>query len=418
MAGMGLSSPNRLQDRLSAWLTASATSPTLINYGLGGQTMAALRPTANGGTVGRNIDTALAENPTIVFIDEPTNWAASYDVATQVSYMLEIFNYAFARGVLVIFTGSRPSHPILRDSGHAPGRPKYPAFSTSGAEICNCINFSDFLQPSTIADLRVDYDQGDGIHINAIGVQALADDITAFWVKTFRAVSAFNQYQLETSANGTTGWALNQNSIGHDAQSTFCHGRNRVLSRPRETEDGSFTDFSAVIQLTFEEAPVERRILVDFGGDGIADDGQTDGGIMTPNNSIPTGTPGQDATLKWWNNIVFARAGVLNADLVDILNVATGISITTDKKPGGTFAPVDYSMNYGGTVAAVSDYPSTAVRDNVYFHTTAGIVTWTIPIPAGKRLRLNSGATEPTRLQGFTNQESRGRNMAGIQCRQ
>jgi len=172
------------------------------------------------------------------------------------------------------------------------------------------------------------------------------------------------------------------------------------------TDNQGATGFDDV-QIT-AVAAVGQRILIDFGGDGIVDDGQTDGGIMTPNNSITPGTPGQDAAGKWWNNIVNCRAAtnptVVAASIVDITNtIVSGMTISLDKKPGGTFAPVDYSMNYGGNVVAVGDYPATAVQDNLYFHTSAGIVTMVVPIPAGKTGSIkfwgNRNSTGPRILQ-------------------
>lgn len=386
MEGYGLSSPNRLEDRLNAWLTTNATGHTLINYALGGQTMAAMRPTASGGTVGQNIDTALADNPTFVYIDEPTNWAASYDVATQIAYMEEIFEYAFAHGVLVVFPGSRPRTPYsgtqdtrLVDLNAAIASHEYLKYVT-------CITFSDFLKDGTVADLRDDYDQGDGIHLNATGVQALADDITAFWQHVLRVVSAFNQYTIEKSTDGLTGWSVVQTITDMTLNQLTIIGETGYYRARARLKDGSYTDYSAVTYLDFNEVepPVGQRILIDFGGNGVADGGVADTGVMTPDNSITSGTPGQAADGLWWNNVVDCRAGTWIANPVDTVNAAvTGFSISADKKPGGTLNNADYSMNFAGTNAAVGDYPASAVRDSCYFDPSAGLVTLTFNIPAG-----------------------------------
>lgn len=408
MAGMGLSAPNRLEDRLNAWLATNATGATLINYALGGQTMAAMRPTASGGTVGRNIDTALSDNPTIVFIDEPTNWAASYDVATQISYMEEIFEYAFARGVLVVFSGSRPRTPYsgtqdarLVDLNTTIAAHPYLKYVTS-------INFADFLQPSTVADLRTDYDQGDGIHLNSTGVLALADSISACWQRVFRAVTAFDQYEIENSADGSTGWALNQTITDMTVNQLIVAAATGYYRTRARLKDGSYTDYSEAVYLEEEETePVaDQRILVDIGGDGVNDFSISDTGVMTPSNAVGSGNPGQDGAGRWWNNVVDGRAGIWLSDPKDTNNVTvSGFSISVDKKPAGTYAPAgpDYSINFGGTNAAVSEYPAPAVRDNVYFHTSAGIVTATVTVPAGRVASIkfwgNRAATGPRVLQ-------------------
>ncbi len=147
-----------------------------------------------------------------------------------------------------------------------------------------------------------------------------------------------------------------------------------------------------------------RYFLIDFGGDGIDDGIQNDTGVKTPNNTV--GPFGQAADGRWWNNITSAKdAGmVLCESLVDAVNGEESlITITQDKRPGGTYSTSDSSMNYMGSVVAVQDYPSTAVRDSIYFHTSAGIVTWTFNIPSGFEARVliwgnrSDGATKINR---------------------
>lgn len=164
-------------------------------------------------------------------------------------------------------------------------------------------------------------------------------------------------------------------------------------------------------------AAIGQRILIDFGGDGVLDNGQTDGGVMTPNNSITSATPGQASDGKWWNNIVCAVAGTNNGTtlidypgstypitlnrntIVDIANTAvSGMSFTVNKRPNGTFSAVDYAINYNGyTTAAISDYPITAVRDNLYFHSTAAVVDLVFVVPAGKTASIKFWGT---RIEG------------------
>jgi hypothetical protein len=143
-----------------------------------------------------------------------------------------------------------------------------------------------------------------------------------------------------------------------------------------------------------------RRILIDIGGDGITDDrdgvggsgGAADTGVKTPDNSA--GATGFDSgNSNWWNNVVDGRTGTWVSDPVDTKNnVVHGFSIASSAIPGGTFAN-DYSMNFGGSTTAVGDYPSSAVRDNVYLHGTAGVVNLTIVVPNGKKMAIKFWGT-------------------------
>jgi hypothetical protein len=125
-----------------------------------------------------------------------------------------------------------------------------------------------------------------------------------------------------------------------------------------------------------ESTGVSQRILIDFGGYGVT-------------NSSGQQTYSPQGGNYWNNESNIFSASTFLSNPVDIANATvTGFSIATDKKPGGTFAPADSSMNGSGYTTAVSDYPSTAVSDNVYFHSSAGVVTWTFTIPSGKQASI------------------------------
>lgn len=137
--------------------------------------------------------------------------------------------------------------------------------------------------------------------------------------------------------------------------------------------------------------PSTQRILIDIGGDGVADDadgaggaaGITDTGVKTPNNSA--GSTGQAGDGLWWNNLVDARGGTWISNPVNTLNsTVTGFSISASQKPSLNINSAnDYSINFGGTASAVGDYPATAVQDNVYYHLNAGTTDLTFVIPSG-----------------------------------
>lgn len=115
-----------------------------------------------------------------------------------------------------------------------------------------------------------------------------------------------------------------------------------------------------------------QRILFDLGGTGT-----------TPNPGATTTSPSGGL---YWNNISSSGANktVWSTDPVDVTNTTvTGFNIYVSTKPGGTFSVGDSSTNGGGYTTAVSDYPITAVQDNVYFYTGVA-VNVTFVIPAGK----------------------------------
>lgn len=130
-----------------------------------------------------------------------------------------------------------------------------------------------------------------------------------------------------------------------------------------------------------------QRVLIDLGGNGVGDLTFTDTGVMTPDNTSRTG---QAADGNWWNNITNGEPNMtLLSNPVDSHgNLITGFTITIDKWPRGTFSTTDSSMNFSGWTAAVGDYPASATIDNMYFHSTAGVVSMTVTIPFGKKARI------------------------------
>lgn len=206
MEGYGLTAPNRYADRIQARLNSETTSAqALSNLALGGQNSVPLRPLSSGGTSGRSIDDALALNPSFVLVDEPTNWAGSYTPETQATYWKEIFNYAYARGVIVLFNGPRPRH------GSGFGTTQQQRL-VDFYEICNTDpllklivnnNFYTFHKSGTIAELSATYDSGDGVHMNAAGQVALEASSWAFW-QSFFINSGYDQFVIENSADNAS----------------------------------------------------------------------------------------------------------------------------------------------------------------------------------------------------------------------
>jgi len=250
MEGYGLSAPNRFWDKVTAWANTQSTSPNMINIGLGGQDTNNLLPTTQGGTVGRNIDTALTYNPNIVILDEPTNWAANYDENAQITKWETIFNYAYNRGVIVIFNGPRPRTPydttqktrLVNLSNLLKVHPylKY---------VCNN-DFQDYVKSGTTADLRTDWDQGDGIHLNSTGTTHLSDNTTTFIPKVLFPVTAYTSYQIYVSTDGGVNFSLFDTITDVTLNSKSYPSSNGQYKIRGILKDGSTTDFSPVVTIT------------------------------------------------------------------------------------------------------------------------------------------------------------------------
>lgn len=580
MFGHGLATAQQFATKLKTGLQAYAPNATYTNIAVEGIEFGSMQTTANGGTPGQNLTTAFALNPWLIVADEPTNWATVRTAAAQIVQYETALASCWARGVNIVFDGSRP-----RGSLTTAQQTQLKLFNQLVAVhpvLKYLVNFDGdkFWNTSTTYALQSVYDQGDATHLTDAGTTLLANDLLAMIPKVFRTVTAYSSIEVHRSADNVsyslfdsiTAFTSFTKSYNHlsgyykvrgklkdgtytgfstatqitNSAPTANAGGNKAITLPTNsttltgsgsdtdgtissylwtkvsgpaagtittpaaaittitgltiagtyvyrltvtdnegatgfndasvvvspagnvaptanagadqtlsagattaTLSGSATDSDGTIasyawsqisgpntagittpttastgltglipgvyvfRLTATDnlgatgvddvqitavAPVGQRILIDFGGDGQLDSGQTDGGVMTPNNTITSGTPGQAADGKYWNNIVCCVAGTgsdypgttypitINRNtIVDIANTAvSGMSFTLDKRPNGTFSAVDYALNYNGYTAAISDYPITAVRDNLYLHTTAGVVTLTWVIPAGK----------------------------------
>lgn len=127
---------------------------------------------------------------------------------------------------------------------------------------------------------------------------------------------------------------------------------------------------------------VSQRILIDLGAAATT---------TTDTNNVT------------WNNITSGVAGTWLATAKDTAGTTVNLSISSDKKPSGTYTTGDISVNTNGYINPVGNYPASAIRDNVYFHTSSGITSLTFNIPAGKKATItfwgNREGTGPRILQ-------------------
>lgn len=407
LAGYGLSAPNRLGDKIQAWLTSNTTAPVWVNLGVSGQNSGNLLPVAEGGVPGNNIEGALLQNPDFIFVCLPSN-----DPASGISVVQSMANYrrmdelAKAQGVPVFFETTQPRTAYnetmqlmlkqLADSI----RTNWPNRYVEG--FLNLVDNSS----GTSAAILPQYAQADGIHLTSDGNQLVANELFARWQSFFQPITGVQQYVIESSTDGNT-WSsfdvvTNQNLVKKQFTRT---GNNAMYFRIKANFiNGGSTPYSNVITLpAVEEDPGggdtsqngnTMRILVDLGGDGVT----TMNGTLIDGKRVPA----PDSFGKYWNNWTgTSNLGFVNGsaiyNLVSATNQQTPLSITLLGNPFGTFygTAVTRGVNYNGFNAPVGDYPLEAVYDNMFVNSSS--------TSAGNTLRIKNmqpGAVYTIKLWG------------------
>jgi hypothetical protein len=147
-----------------------------------------------------------------------------------------------------------------------------------------------------------------------------------------------------------------------------------VTLRLTVTDNAGATGTATVIITVAATAFTPRRFILDIGGNGTT---TLDGGGVA--SGVLTASP--DANGNRWNNIFGPangnglRTGFTQAGIVDTAGVDRGHAFVVDLQLHGTFVGGynTQGLNFAGyTGGAVGDYPSSAVRDSGFGHTSAG----------------------------------------------
>jgi hypothetical protein len=209
---------------LQARFTANGYTLSFFNYSLGGQTSAPIRPMVNGGTAGVSVDDALNQSPGIILLDEPTNWAASYDTATQASYWKLIFRYAWARGVIVVVNGSRPRTNYNSDPTNSSRLTNFRRTIVLDDTLRAIANndYRSFLQYGTVARMDTTIAYSDSVHMTAPGVVRLENDQWNFWRnKFFTKVTAFKTYVVYSSVDSSSWTYFDSTATGNTTVKSY-----------------------------------------------------------------------------------------------------------------------------------------------------------------------------------------------------
>jgi len=376
LAGYLLSYPDRLGDKISAWLTDNTSSPTWINLAVAGYASTNLMPASKGGNAGSNIDSALNSHPDFMFISLPTN-----DVANGLTNaeIMANFRYldalALNQGIPVFWETTQPRTTFstslqtqlkeLADSIRA-------AWPTRFVE-----GFNTVVNPSAPTDAEINpaYGAGDGIHLNTTGNQFIADSLFARWSQYFQPITGVRTYIIETSADSSS-WTT-FDTVTDTVKKTYTHTftASRYFRVRAKYTDGTYSAYSNVVLLaaTNTSSAVRirntNRILVDLGGDGA--------NTVLPNGTAigqPTGSP--DAAGNYWNNWYGSggsagfKDGATISQLITTGDSATAVSLKIIGSPDGTYntSSTTRAINNNGFTVGVGDYPATALSDNMFLH--------------------------------------------------
>lgn len=378
LAGYGVVSPYKLGDRVATWLGNNTNGGTWTNLAVFGQSSLDLSPTADGGVVGHNIDTALNANPDFMFISLASNDAAKgFTVEQSVANYKKIDSLARAKGVPIFWATTQPrtglnaaQQTLLKRMADSI-RTIFPdRFVEAFSEVVD-------KTASTDAVINPIYGIGDGVHLNAQGVEFIANSLFERMLGYFRPIKGVRKYIIDSS-NNQINWA--QFDVVTDQNIV-----KKVYTRPGKREmyfrvkpefvDDSYSELSNVTKLpefVTPPAPViyDHRVLVDLGGDGVKTVNSNNGADGKP-------TPSPDSQGKQWNNwfgdgtLSGFTAGAAIDDLKSAQGTPTGLSMQFMSIPQGSYGTSDTkSLNFNGHNTGVGDYPMEALYDNVFFHST------------------------------------------------
>lgn len=388
LAGYNLTAPNRLGDKIEAWLDNNTANATWVNLAVGGYSTKDILPFEDGGVFGHTILDAIAINPDFIFVSLPSNDpSAGLSINQSLANLRKVDSLALEKGITVFLETTQPrtsystaQQLMLKELADSI-RTIWPNRYVEG--------FNDVYDPSTPGAILPAYDNGDGTHLNSNGNQFIANHLFERWLTFFQSITGVRKYVIDSSIDQST-WSefavLQDPNIVKENYVRF--NDEKVYFRVKaELKDGSYTDYSNIAQLDKKVEPeipgvddYTYRLLTDLGGDGV----NTLNGSDNP-DGLPSPSP--DNYGHYWNNW-YGVGGVsgfdTNASIEELrttVNDATDMGIQFIGLPQGTFGTsATKSLNFNGFNVGVGDYPAEALYDNVYVHSSNN--------PDGIKLRI------------------------------
>lgn len=271
--------------RLDVKLRAKWPSATIINLGVAGLYSNQLMPTNLGGDATVNITKALTYNPDFVIYVAPTNDAQYNTPAQTVTNQLAIED-ACKKGGAEFFIHS----PVPRTPYNATQQQNLldthilskEAFKYRYINVWETAVFG-----SPIANGNPAFFQEDGFHFNDPGTTVQADQVDKTVSRELRPNTAYLQFQVQKSADGSTGWA--DFDIITDQQvvrKTYALSAGYYRVRA-QFKDNSFSAWSQAVQVT--APPTAQFVRFNFNATAQNISGWQDVS-GNPNSAIVTAT--------------------------------------------------------------------------------------------------------------------------------
>lgn len=229
----------------------------------------------------------------------------------------------------------------------------------------------------TVGVIKPEYNAGDNIHLNNTGHGVVFENVKSTLLNYFVPnTGAIAKFTIEVSDFAAGPWTVLEDNIPPTTISKIISPKNSKFYQvkftyvdptipPRYTNvDTLYIPITTTIP---PPAPGAQRVLIDFGGNGVAGAGEL--------------TPSPDGFGNAWNNVNSMGNGTEGFTVLtnakDTTGAVTSLSLKVIARADGTFDPAGPAINNNGAVVNVGDYPASAVRDNTYLH-ISGSGEWQI----------------------------------------